>query len=65
MIGVLGIITPWPVPGVRESMCVTCRIVFVRVRASREAAARSSAGATRSGVEDHVCVRVAVWITAV
>ena len=61
----LGIITPWSVPGVRESVCVTCRVVFVRVGASREAAARSGAGATRSEVEDHVCVRVAVWITAV
>jgi len=39
----LGIITPWSVPGVRESVCVTCRVVFVRVGASREAAARSGA----------------------
>ena len=31
------------VPGVRESVCVTCRVVFVRVGASREAAARSGA----------------------
>ena len=57
----LGIITPC-----LFRACVSpCVLRVALCSCAWEPAGRLRAGATRFGVEDHVCVRVAVWITAV
>jgi len=63
----LGIITPCLFRAcvspcvLRVALCLCAWVPAGRLRRGRA----RRAGATRCGVEDHVCVRVAVWITAV